>query len=258
MIPGKDYTDSFSPVVTYSSTRIAFGISLYIMHQKHREWSLRKKIGELAWKKKTEHAKLFFQIPECDDWIVEMYDVEAAFLNTEPGCKHYIKVPDGMIRTGMMTKEKAETIAFESKKSIYRNMDVALRLFIKYKGILKELGVIQCQIDSCVFYRLDKDEKLEIIITCHVDNSIICGRKRIIDQFMNEFEKTFKYRKIGKNEEEKHLGIWWLWKENEDDVFLEGSMDKMKQDIIIQYEEFIGSKAKEASTPAYPSSIEEK
>jgi hypothetical protein len=31
-------------------------------------------------------------------------------------------------------------------------------------------------------------------------------------------------------------------------------MDKMKQDIILQYEEHIGSKIKEASTPAYPSS----
>jgi hypothetical protein len=42
-----------------------------------------------------------------------MYDVEAEFLNAEPGHKQYIKVPDGMIKTGMITKEKAETIAFE-------------------------------------------------------------------------------------------------------------------------------------------------
>jgi hypothetical protein len=59
MIPGKDYTDSYSPVATDSSTRIAFGISLYIMNRKHRERTLRKKIGEMAWKRKTDHAKLF-------------------------------------------------------------------------------------------------------------------------------------------------------------------------------------------------------
>jgi hypothetical protein len=93
MIPGKDYTDSYSSVATDSSTRIAFGISLYIMNRKHRERTLRKKIGEMAWNRKTDHAKLFCQIPECDDWTFEMYDVEAAFLNAEPGHKQYIKVP---------------------------------------------------------------------------------------------------------------------------------------------------------------------
>jgi hypothetical protein len=37
MIPGKDYTDAYSPVATDSSTRIAFGISLYIIvHPKQR------------------------------------------------------------------------------------------------------------------------------------------------------------------------------------------------------------------------------
>jgi hypothetical protein len=52
---------------------------------------------------------------------------------------------------------------------------------------------------------------------------------------------------------EKHLGIWWLWKEDDDGIYLERSMDKMKQDIILQYKGYVGAEIREASTPAFPS-----
>jgi hypothetical protein len=97
-----------------------------------------------------------------------MYDVYAPFLNVARGHTQYIKVPDGMIKTGMITKEKAEIIALEElKKKIYGDLDAALSFFIKYKGILKELGIIQCQICPCTFYRLDENKKLNIIVACH-------------------------------------------------------------------------------------------
>jgi hypothetical protein len=91
------------------------------------------------------------------------------------------------------------------KKSIYGNVDAALRLFIKYKGILKELGIMQSQMDPCVFYRLDENKKLDIIIACHVDDSIICGPKKIINLFMDKFEQHLKIERLGKMKE--HLGI---------------------------------------------------
>jgi hypothetical protein len=38
-------------------------------------------------------------------------------------------------------------------------------------------------------------------------------------------------------------------------VYLEGSMDKMKEEIIKQYKELMGKEAKLAETPGYPGQI---
>jgi hypothetical protein len=45
---------------------------------------------------------------------------------------------------------------------------------------------------------LDGNKKLDIIIACHVDDSIICGPKQIIDIFMDKFVKHLKIERLGK------------------------------------------------------------
>ena len=82
----------------------------------------------------TIHESSYLQ--DCDDWTVEVYDVEAAFLNADAGHKQYIYVPEAMIKTGLMTIEKARKMVYELHKSIYGNMDAALRFFETYHTIL--------------------------------------------------------------------------------------------------------------------------
>jgi hypothetical protein len=147
-----------------------------------------------------------YRVPICWDWTIEMYDVEAAFLNAEPRHKQYIYVPDAMIQTWMMSKEEASETVFELTKSMYGNVDAPLRFFIKYKGILKSLRMKQCKVDPCVFYRTDDEGYLELIIACHVDDSIIAGRKPTIDRYYAEFEEHLKIERLGKMK--KHLGVW--------------------------------------------------
>jgi hypothetical protein len=53
----------------------------------------------------------------------------------------------------MMEEEESKGLAFELTKSMYGNVDAALRFFIKYKEILKDLGMIRCETDPCVFYK---------------------------------------------------------------------------------------------------------
>jgi hypothetical protein len=141
MVPGQDYIDSFSPVATDASVRTVFAISLYIMNQAR----LKKRISRLQWERKTKVAtNLMHRVPICWDWTVEMYDVEAAFLNAEPGHKQYIYVPEAMVRVGLMSQEEASRAAFQLTKSMYGNVDAALRFFIKYKE-LAELQMVQCK-----------------------------------------------------------------------------------------------------------------
>jgi hypothetical protein len=76
-----------------------------------------------------------------------------------------------------------------------------------------------------VFYRNSEEGYLELLITCHVDDSIIAGRKPVIDGYYGAFEKHLKIERLGKMK--KQLGIWWEWKQDERGLYLEGSMEKM-------------------------------
>jgi hypothetical protein len=78
------------------------GLSLYIINH-HK--ALRYTINTRRWERKTDFAKESipkprWRIPDQDDWTIEMYDVEAAFLNADIGHRQFIYVPKAMIKTG--------------------------------------------------------------------------------------------------------------------------------------------------------------
>ncbi len=70
-IPGVDYTESFSPVGNDTSVRIVIGLSLF-----------------------------------NDDWVLEIIDVEAAFLEGDMEKTMYIEWPAGMVHLGFITEEE--------------------------------------------------------------------------------------------------------------------------------------------------------
>ena len=67
-IPGVDYTESFSVVVTDTTTRTDFGFELM-----------------------------------NEDWICECFDVEAGFLNPYLEKEMYIEFPEGIVELGFIT-----------------------------------------------------------------------------------------------------------------------------------------------------------
>jgi hypothetical protein len=52
----------------------------------------------------------------------------------------------------------------------------------------------------------------------------------------------------------KHLGIWWEFKTDQQGLYLEGSMEKMRKEIIATMEKIAGKSIREAQTPGYPGS----
>jgi hypothetical protein len=120
MIPGKDYMDSFSPVATDASVRLVIGLSLYIINYLK---ALCYAINTRRWERKMDCAKESipkprWRIPHQDDWTIEMYDVEAAFLDADIGHRQFIYVPEAMIKTGMMEEEESKGLSFELTKSM--------------------------------------------------------------------------------------------------------------------------------------------
>jgi hypothetical protein len=110
--------------------------------------------------------------------------------------------------------------------------------------------MVQCKTDPCVFHRQDEEGFLELMIACHVDDSVIAGRKSAIDRYYDEFEKHLKIERLGKMK--KHLGIWWEFKQDQRGLYLEGSMEKMRLDIIATMEKCAGKSMRHFQTPGYP------
>jgi len=83
MIPGVNYMESFSPVTTEAGICTVIGVSQHFINE-----------------------DIAHDMPEEQKWVLEVYDVKAAFLNANPGTKMYIKILEKMVALGFVTKEE--------------------------------------------------------------------------------------------------------------------------------------------------------
>ena len=271
MIPGVHFQNSFSPVACDAAIRIVIGIGLYSMNQERKLWNYhlsrsyrrsanrstkvsakiqRSLIG--AGRKRQFIRRLGLENADpADGWVMEVFDTVAAFLNADPGTEMYISVPEVVVAIGLMTQEEADKTLYRLGKTMYGNVDAALRYFLKFKRILSELGLIQCVSDPCLFFREDENGILLLLVVVHVDDSLITGKKSEVDRFMDEFENYLKIERLGPLR--KHLGVWWEFCTDDDgEIYLEASMEKMRNEIILDFEKATGKPVKLFTTPAYP------
>ncbi len=80
---GEDYTESFSPVASSSSVRMGIGLVLY-----HKD----------------------------DQWVCEIIDIEAAFLEGNIVVPMYIEWPEGMVEMGFISLEEFQETCAELQK----------------------------------------------------------------------------------------------------------------------------------------------
>lgn len=178
-IPGVDYTESFAPVATDTTIRLLLAIALH---------------------------------KQKEDWTVECLDIEAAFLEGELDEPIYIEFPEGMDELGFVTTEEMQSHCIELGKSMYGNVDAALRFFRTLKEHLTvHIGMINSRSDPCVFYLKDENGETKLIVASHVDDCIMVGPKDVIEQFKIDVKTRFNITELGVLK--KHLGMWYEWKE---------------------------------------------
>jgi hypothetical protein len=218
-IPGVDYTESFAPVATDTTIRLLLALALYNQDK---------------------------------DWTVECLDIEAAFLEGDIDEPMYIEFPDGMDELGFVTEQEMHTHCIELGKSMYGNVDAALRFFRTLKEHLtKNVGMKNSQSDPCVFYLKDDNGETKLIVASHVDDCIMAGPKDAIEQFKMDVKKRFNITDLGLLK--KHLGIWYDWKEEENgEKYIVATMPKLVGEIIESFEEHMSREAKISKVPGTP------
>ena len=183
-----------------------------------------------------------------------MFDVEAAFLNAELNNKQYIEWPQGMLELGYINENDKLKWCIELQKAMYGNIDSPLRWMKTFAAFLiNSLGLKQSKTDPCIFYKMDK-ERLVLILVLYVDDTLCAGTKKEVLWAYKMIEAKFTIEKLGKLK--KHLGVWWTWKKDQQgETYLVANMPKMIEEIDLKFQEATGKKAKIAQTPGFPGMV---
>ena len=80
-------------------------------------------------------------------------------------------------------------------KSIYGNVDAALRFYRAYsKYLMEQMGMKRSQADSCLFYLKDENGKIILIAVCHVDDTLFVGTPKIVKRFNKQLKARFNLK----------------------------------------------------------------
>lgn len=225
-IPGVDYTESFSPVVTDSGLKTLFANVLFY-------WD--------------------------DGWICVSYDVEAAFLEPQMhDLEMYIEIPQGVKDLGFITEQEEKENCILLMNSMYGNVDAALRWILLKTEFLtsNEVGMTQSPADPCMFFKRDKQGKACLILAMTVDDCAVGGKEEQVEWLLKKIESKFTITRGGTLR--KHLGVDYKWETNEEnEPYIELRMDRKLDDIISSYENMKGE-CKIKKTPASPGTILQK
>ena len=221
MVPGVDFTERFSPVATDGSLKLQIAVTLFYTGT---------------------------------GWTMENCDVEAAFLESDMENDLYIEPHPALVLCGFMTEEERKNYAIKLTKSMYGNVDAAIKFFKTLVEVVTEedgMNMKQSDVDPCLFY-LHKDDKLKLIVTVTVDDCAISGLPEDIKWFMDGLESRFKITRGGKLK--KHLGVDYVWGYDEEKQkhYVKATMDKKVQASIEQLKKFLKREIKVKPSPGKP------
>ena len=186
-----------------------------------------------------------------DEWVCEVIDIEAAFLEGDINEPMYIEWPEGMVELGFISeRENVETCA-ELQKGMYGNVDAALRFYKTYsKHLIENMEMKRCRVDPCVFV-MRENGKTELVAFIHVDDTLLCGKQTAIDNFKVKVKERFNIKELGRLK--KHLGVWYSWKQEQGgQTFVEATMPELVEEIIKATEDHLGHEVKLYTTPGVP------
>ena len=103
--------------------------------------------------------------------------MEVAFLETYFDNKRYIQWPEGNVELGFLTPEERDSTCVRLERSMYGNVDAALHWLREFKKFLvNDCGFVECVVDPFILF-FEENKKLLIVISIHVDDSMVAGRK---------------------------------------------------------------------------------
>ena len=131
--------------------------------------------------------KLFISVAANEGFKMKSLDVTSAFLQGYPLERDvYIKPPPERAEQGKV---------WRLKKSCYGLYDASRKWFLAVQEKLQAMGMKSLSGDDCFFY-LIKNEKLVGICLIHVDDFLIAGDKKFLDDTEDALKERFTFGRI--------------------------------------------------------------
>jgi hypothetical protein len=243
-IPGVDYTESYAAVVADQTIRTALGISLFY-----------KFLG-MTPDEVTRTVKARDEEKDNEWVLAEVLDVEAAFLNARLEEESYIEIPELYHEycedRGIDPPSKDHV--FQLTMGQYGLVQVARAWVKHFQWIItrKELGMVQCITDPCLFVKHDTNGRLILWAVTYIDDVVYGGLKRETRRLKQQVTSHVTITEIGKLE--VHLGVHYLLSVDELGPYFECSMTKYIQSMCDEFETHVGMSTRDHTTPAAPGS----
>ena len=147
---GVDYVEAYSPLATNTTIKVALAHSLHLQ-------------------------KSF------EDWVMDMVDVEAAFLNAHVDTDMYIEQPEGLRKDLWMQGIELDNDTVIKLLRAQYGLVQSPRLWMEtFSLILMSLGLKQCQTDPCLFCLFHEDGNLLVMVVVYCHQKVGVGKYVII------------------------------------------------------------------------------
>jgi hypothetical protein len=220
-IPGVDYVESFSPLATNTTIKVTVAMTME-------------------------------QMALHDDWVIEMVDVEAAFLNAPVDTDVYIELPEGLKEHHL--KKYQPLIKFDIRETIIKlkraqyGLVQSPRLWMyTFAKILTKLGLVQCKTDPCLFTLHDESDNLMAIVVVYCDDSIITGFRTVVDRLKKGISGAVTISDLGKLV--RHLGVDYEFGRDDYGNYIKSSMTEYIESIVRDFEKDLATTLKDYKTP---------
>ena len=111
--------------------------------------------------------------------------------------------------------------------------------------LINEMQLEQSLTDPCLFFKKDDHGNLKLMALTHVDDTLIAGNEREINDFKKGFSERFKFRDEGILQ--NHLGVTYEWKHGPKtgEKLIKRTMKNLVDDIIKKYKQVMEREATE-------------
>ena len=133
--------------------------------------------------------RMMFSIAAANDWEIDSTDTVTAFLLADIDVPNLtMEIPSGMSEhfnwpsDSVWKVNKAIEGFRQSSKCYYEKMN---------KHLTETMGMTQCPVDPCCYFRFDEEGKLIAMLHTHVDDQTYAGTRSAVNRLKAEIEAFF-------------------------------------------------------------------
>ncbi|CAM9598633.1 unnamed protein product [Sphacelaria rigidula] len=133
--------------------------------------------------------KLVMAVAAQQEWPLYHYDVTQAFVQAEMDTDVYMRLPEDC--------SVLKDVTVKLEKSIYEIKQAGRQWSrLLCQTVLKDVGMVQCEADPCVFNMEDARE-VRVILEIHVDDILISGTEEYVGKVGQILNEKFPTNNLG-------------------------------------------------------------